>query len=96
MARRNDAGLRVLLADAAERSVREAFGNLADRNKREPKRACRIVYMKDGVPIECGGVIREVRVPQSCSMTTPIGGPPRRPVMTYAQCQRCRVMFSVD
>jgi len=56
------------------------------------KEICRLVYMKNGVPQECGGEMEEVEVPQPFTMHSRVGGPPDPPLLFYRRCKKCRVV----
>ena len=61
----------------------------------QPKRACRLVFMKDGVPTECGGKIKMQEIDQSLDSHASIGGPSEPPVFTYGRCSKCHVMYDL-
>lgn len=56
-----------------------------------PKRHCKIVYMRKGKPVECGGVVKKKEVHKPFDMYTPISGPRER-IMTFKYCAKCGAM----
>lgn len=55
-------------------------------------RTCKVLYMKDGTPAECGGEIKKEKVKEPFGNHSVIGSP--IPVIfTYEYCASCNVMY---
>jgi len=62
--------------------------------KKEPKQTCKLVFMENGVPTACGGIIETTRVMPPFTMHTVIGGPPERPIFSYRSCNKCGSIYA--
>ncbi len=69
------------------------FREILDMVEVAKGRICTVVHLQGKTPRACGGTIQNVQVPQPFTMHTPIGGPPGKPVMRYARCTRCGILY---
>jgi len=61
--------------------------------KSKEARTCKLVFMKDGKPQECGGVIKKRDVLEPFNLHMPMGSRPET-VLTYDYCEKCRVIYN--
>jgi len=56
-------------------------------------RICKLVFMEDGKPQECGGKIEKQTIHRPFGPHSMIGGPPEPPLFSYARCDKCNVLY---
>ena len=59
-------------------------------------RKCKLVFMANGKPKECGGKIEEQDVDQPFTTHTVIGGPAEPPLFSYARCNKCHIVYDLE